>query len=558
MKKFLFLIGLIACSFLFSCSDKAQTEKLFRYFLNKHVERIKPITRNMNEAVWDAYTGKTSFKEVIQQSNHFDSLYIQGDRTPEYYQRLLNNLYDNTTEFEMLMKIKKSGLITDSLLKRQFVKVYREYVSIQNNWEKSEKRKEHLYEQFYELMKTQTHFMDSIGNVSAEEKNAQWIEKFSPLIEKFRDLVKAMNDDVKRMGYKNYFQSLMSYYDVDYDSLDQIVQVIDEETKDDYIQLLHVCQTVIGRKYQIAPGKITPFQYREAHGEMVVPCEWEREYSRDEFLKMVERYYALGNYDISDIYKNSDIWYRENKLNHSFFFCLDVDKCDFRIYANCKPSAKDINSMAHEFGHAVHYKYVDPRLPYLLRDPHSIIAEAVAIYFDSKVYTSNAVQQVMGLASLEKNPYFVDFKNPAELFYIRKLLRNIKFEKSIFENPDQDFNALWWMLNKEYLLFDTASSDQLPEWISNQQIVDFNGAHVFYLYAIAFAAQLETYFPDGQIGQVRDKILKYGDSLAWDDLIKRATGEPLNLKYLIHFYKRQKSVTNNLGADRYLKRKGIS
>jgi len=550
MNKILYLISLCAFFLLISCSDKSQTEKLFQYFINKHVERIKPINQRLNEAVWATYTGENSYTDLMKESHRTDSLYVEGDKTAEYYQRLLNNLYDNSTEFEMFMRIKKSGLLTDSLLKRQFVKVYREYVSIQNNWDKTEKRKVKLCEQFYELKKTENSFWDSIGHVSEEVGRAMWIEKFSGLIGKYRDMIKAMNDDVKRLGYDNFFESTMDYYDVPYESLDQMVQIIDDETHEDYLQLLEICQSEICKANNISADQITPFQYREAHSRMMKPSEWKKEYSKEEFIKIIGDFFALGDYDISAIYKTSDIWYKESKINNSFFFCMDFDKHDYRIYSNSWPKAGEISTMVHEFGHAMHYQCVDTKVPYLLKEPHTILAEAVAIYFDSKIYTSKTIQERMGLASLEQNPYFKDYKNPSELLFIRKLLRNIKFEKAIFENPDQDFNELWWKLNKEYLCFDASITDRLPEWISNQQIVDFSGIHVFYLYAIAFAAQLEAYYPGQQMGPVKDKIMKYGDELSWSELIKRATGEELNLKYLIDFYKRNN--TKNLPITFYL------
>jgi peptidyl-dipeptidase A len=352
-------------------------------------------------------------------------------------------------------------------------------------------------------------------------------------------MIKAMNDDVKRMGYDNFFQSTMDYYDVPYDSLDKMVQIIDKETREDYLRLLKICQSEICREYKVSPDLITPFQYRQAHEKMMAPDEWEKEYSKDEFIKLIGDFYALGNYDISDIYKNSDIWYKESKVNNSFFFCMDADKRDFRIYSNSKPTATNLSPMIHEFGHALHYKYVDPKVPYLLKEPHTILAEAVAIYFENKIFTSKTVQEKMGLSSIDQNPYFKEFKNPSELFFIRKLLRTIKFEMAIFENPDQDYNELWWKLNKEYLFYDTSPTDRLPEWMSNQQIVDFNGVHVFYLYAVALAAQLEAYYPDQQIAPLKSKIIKYGDSKSWNVLIKRATGEELNLNYLNKYHKRE-------------------
>jgi len=89
-----------------------------------------------------------------------------------------------------------------------------------------------------------------------------------------------------------------------------------------------------------------------------------------------------------------------------------------------------------------------------------------------------------------------------------------------------------------------ADADRLPEWISNQHIINASGIHVFYLYAFAFAAQLEFYYPDANIAQIKSAIMKYGDSMEWNDLLEHATGEPLNLNYLFNSYKwKNKSET---------------
>jgi peptidyl-dipeptidase A len=197
-----------------------------------------------------------------------------------------------------------------------------------------------------------------------------------------------------------------------------------------------------------------------------------------------------------------------------------------------------INTLLHEFSHALHYQSVDKEIPYFLKTPHSIIAEAVGLYFDSKVFTSEIVQSQLGLPCLEKNPFFQEFNNPSRLVFLRKLLRNIMFEKSIYENPDQDYTELWWKLNKEYLFIDPAPADRLPEWMTSFHIIGTDGINVNYLFAIAYAAQLEHFFPDDQFSLIKEKVMKYGDSIPWHELIRLSTGEPLNLEYLRRTYRR--------------------
>jgi hypothetical protein len=533
-----YIFYMLAGLFLISCSDQAQTEKLFQHLLNRHVERIKPITKKYNEAVWATYSGKTSFKDLMEEAHRMDSSYIEKNKSTEYYQRLLNNLYDNSSEFEIIMKIKKSGYLKDSLMKRQFVRIYREYAYIQNNWDKTEKQKLYLFDQFYEIKKSENKFFDSLGNIPESEKRLLWLNKFSVLTEKFRNLIKAENDDVKRLGYDNFFQSTMDYYDVDDNDLGKLIKVVEEETRDDYIKLLNISRDEICLENNIKPDQIILDYYRDAHLRMNTPKEWKNKLSKDEFIKNISNFYSLGDFDISDIYKNSDIWYKENKINNSFFFCVDLDKGDYRIYSNSKPAEGSYVNLIHEFAHALHYKYVDKKVPYLLKIPAEITSEAVAMYFDSKLYTSKDIQRKLGLSSLENNPYFIEFSNPSRLFFLRKLIRNIEFERCIYENPDQDFNELWWKLNKQFLFYGAKPDERSPEWMSNQQIVDFNGVHVFYLYALAMAAQLEVYFPGEQFGPVKNKIMKFGDSKSWKDLIRLATGEELNLGYLFKSYKR--------------------
>jgi Zn-dependent M32 family carboxypeptidase len=59
-----------------------------------------------------------------------------------------------------------------------------------------------------------------------------------------------------------------------------------------------------------------------------------------------------------------------------------------------------------------------------------------------------------------------------------------------------------------------------------------------YLYAYAIAAQLENYFPDDNMASLH-QFIKYGNAKSWKDLLKVATGEELNINYLINSYKKE-------------------
>jgi len=522
-----------------SCSEKEQTEKLLRYFLDKHEERIKPINRTYYKTMWATYSGETSFNELLKESNRFDSLYLTGDTAPEYYQNLLNSLYDNPSEFELLEKIEKSGFITDPLLKREFGKVFRNYISIKNNWDEAEEMKTELLDKFYDLKKRENNYFDSLQSEPASNRSAKWIGEFSALTDDFREMIKALNRDVGSLGYDNYFEFLMDDQEISINSIEQIINSVENITRDDYKQLLEICRSGMCKRECNTGDELTPFQIRCAHSKMLYPNEWNRIiYTHESFIELLSSFYASGGFEINRIYAKSDIWFDMNKINNSFFFCVDFEEADFRIYSNSEPIAQIMNTLLHEFSHALHYQSVDRDISYFLKTPHSIIAEAVGLYFDSKIFTSEIVQSQLGLPSLEKNVFFHDFNDPSRLMFLRKLIRNISFEKSIFENPDQDYNELWWKLSKEFLFIDPAPADRLPEWITSFNIIGTDGINVNYLFAIAYAAQLEYYFPDDQFALIKEKVMKYGDSIPWDELIRLSTGEPLNLDYLRRTYRR--------------------
>lgn len=538
MKTFTKYLLIILSIILASCSDNRQSERLFTHFLNRHVERIKPINKKYYEAVWATYSGKSSFSDLFDEARIADSLYKKAGEPVEFYQGLLNSVYDNSSEFELLLKIKQSGLIQDPLLKRQFVNVFRKYIMTKNDWRESDNKRAELYEQFFELKRTESAFWDSVKYAKNVDPNREWIQRFAVLTDEFRNMVIAMNHDAQRLGYDNYYQSVMDFNGVDYNSLDEICEIVEKETYNDYRKLLVISNLEICKEYGIQPYQIRPQHYKHSIREMMIPNSWQKEYTQEEVIDILKNYFALGDYELDDILKNSDLWYADGKIGQSFFISIDLEKKDNRVYADIKPNTIGVYTLLHEFGHALHYKYVDKNVPYMIREPHQITSEGLAIYFNNKLYISPVLKNMMGINEMPQSKYFQYFSCPSTLIYLRKLVRNIQFEKSIFENPSQDYNQLWWDLTKKYMLYNhVADADRLPEWISNQHIINASGIHVFYLYAFAFAAQLEHYYPDDKIAEIKSQIMKYGDSMDWNKILEQATGEPLNLNYLFNSYK---------------------
>ena len=120
----------------------------------------------------------------------------------------------------------------------------------------------------------------------------------------------------------------------------------------------------------------------------------------------------------------------------------------------------------------------------------------------------------------------------------------LRFEKAMYENPDQDLNALWWDLVERYQGLKRPEGRNAPDFASKIHIVSAPVYYHNYMMGELFASQVHhalcrELFPDKKIGEViycgdarvgrffQEKIFSQGRRLSWNDLTKSATGKRL-------------------------------
>ncbi len=521
-----------------SCNDVKQSEKILVHFIDRHVEQIKPIDKKLNQSIWMTYTGQNSFSELLEESQKTDSLYKNIASPPEYYQKLLNNVYDNASDFEMLKKLRNSELIQDPLLNKQLDILFKHFMNVNSESDDVEHKQTVLLDKFYELKKNEGALLDSLKQSKKSNVRSKWVQHFSVIADDYKSLVIALNKYSEQFGYENYFQMALDFAGLEASEIETFVAEIERKTRGDYEYLLHLAKEEISALYNISGDEITSDYYRSVLGRIAIPDEWYKSFNEDTLIRKLGDYFAMSGFSTGVLNEQSDIWYKKDKINQAFFFCADASTKDYRIYANVNPDTYGLQVLLHELGHLVHFKYVSDEIPYLLKEPSNIITEAVAAYFDSKIYYSPTLRSMIGISSEPSLPYYGDFTNPTRLYQLRNLSRNLMFEKSVFENPEQDYTKLWWDLTQKYMLYDTKPDNRLPEWVTNRHIIYASIVNANYLYAYAIAAQLENYFPDNNIEPLH-QFIKHGNAKHWNELLKTATGEELNINYLINSYKKE-------------------
>jgi len=123
-----------------------------------------------------------------------------------------------------------------------------------------------------------------------------------------------------------------------------------------------------------------------------------------------------------------------------------------------------------------------------------------------------------------------------------------RFEKALYENPDQDLNTLWWDLVEKYQMIKRPAGRNEPDWASKIHIATSPCYYHNYLLGELLASQLnhyitanivksddfrnQSFFGNREVGRyLTDKVFMPGASLYWNEMIENATGEKLTARY---------------------------
>src|SRR5207302_796662 len=138
----------------------------------------------------------------------------------------------------------------------------------------------------------------------------------------------------------------------------------------------------------------------------------------------------------------------------------------------------------------------------------------------------------------------------------RRMLRNkllifsrwaqvmFRFEKGMYEDPEQDLNKLWWDLVEKYQMVKRPEGRSAPDYASKIHIVSAPVYYHNYMMGELFASQLHhsiarelyndadpntvIYVGNKKVGEfMRKRVFEPGRTLSWNALTKHATGAEL-------------------------------
>ena len=523
-------------------------ENNLKEFLESQTKSIKILFKNATHAYWNATTkGNKEDYEKYESS-----------------QKEMAKFLNNKENYEKVKEFLKTD-IKDELVKRQLKLLYNSYLGNQGDiklinriLEKSTSMEE-KFNKFRANLNGKELTDNQIKDILKEETDSKKLQEAweaskmqgELVVGDLIELVKLRNELARSLGFENYYILSLEANEQKEKDVAKIFNKVAKLTDIPYEEIKKKIDNFFYKRYNTK--ELKPWHYQDLffqESPHMHDVDLDKFYTEDILVK-AEKFYSSIGIDVSDILKRSDLYEKPGKYQHAY--CMDLDReGDIRSLMNVKNTDKWMDTVLHELGHGVYWKYIDKSLPFLIRDTsHTLTTEAIAQLFGRLSKNTSFIKKFCNVFSDEVNKAEKDIEESLklkELIFARWSQVMFNFERSLYNNPDQNLNKLWWDTVKKYQGIDF--SRDKADWASKIHFVSSPVYYQNYLIGELFASQINNhiakkilrkkssrnmdYAGNKEVGDyLKEKIFFPGAIYKWDELIEHSTGEKLNPKYWV-------------------------
>lgn len=520
----------------------------FQQFLDKVVPEIARQAKMVEEAYWRLTTKGSSADEEA---------YIRAKGS-------LLELFSNKEHFETLRAFKDSGAVTDQLQARQLTLLYNQFLRNQIDKESTrelirrEAEIESRFTNFRAVYQDQKVSNNDLEELLLKEKRSDRRREIweagkqigREVAEKIRELAKFRNQIARTLGFSNFYSMSLSLGELDETELFATLKKLEELTSQPFAKMKADLDETLTSYFAVRANEIRPWHYSDPFFQEVPRTEeidLDRYFAGRDIVALGQKFYRGIGLEVNDILARSDLFERKGKDQHAY--STDIDReGDVRILANLRPNESSMSTLLHELGHATYSKYIDRQLPFILRnEPHLLATEAIAMMMGRLTKDPDWLNKVLDLPGDEARrlaPKLAHRLQLGELIFIRWGLVVVYFERELYRDPDQDLDTLWWDLVEQLQYVKRPEGRKASDWASKIHIGTAPVYYQNYILGALAASQIQAAIqrevgPGGLTGNpaagrfLVEKIFRPGATDHWNDLLRKATGEPLTPVYFV-------------------------
>jgi peptidyl-dipeptidase A len=550
------LTTLTTVAILWSCTSKQETmEKRMQNFISSYEAKAIPLYRESALASWNANITGTAED------------YAKSEKASFEYAKL----FTDSIAFAELRKIRESKAMKDPLLIRQLELLYNAYLGGQVDTAliarqiKMETEISKKYANFRVTINGKQISDNEVENIlknstSSTDLKTAWegSKMIGPVVASdIIQLVKHRNIIAVKTGFRNYHEMSLKLSGQDPDEVTKIFDELDSLTRDNFAELKGEIDSYYSKRYKIPASELSPWHYQNRYFQEapeIYPVDLDKYYANQDPVKLASSFYDGIGLNVEPILAKSDLYEKPGKNQHAF--STDIDRSgDVRTLDNIRPDSYWMNTILHELGHGVYSYYTDRNLPFTLRDAaHTFTTEAIAEFF-GRLAKDPQWMQSMGIIDKKESEKISDDCHKSlrleMLVFSRWAQVMYRFEKSMYENPDQNLNDLWWKIVEKYQNLKKPEGRDMPDWATKIHVALYPCYYHNYLLGEILASQLYYYITtnitknnsftgEKAVGTyLREKIFMPGARYDWNDMIEKATGEKLTAKYYARQFVKQ-------------------
>lgn len=515
-------------------------------FISRHSARYALLEKAAALAEWDAATSGTA----------------EANRRQAETQAEIMRLYANKAEYRSVARWIQSGAAADPFAKRQLEILYLAYRGGQQD-EGTIRSLTDMGQQVHgvfanfrplyqgrevsdnELVEVLRHETDSDKLKEAWEASKRVGAQVAGTV---RELARTRNKAARHKGFANFYEESLELSELSEKVVFGIFDELERLTREPYLRAKQDLDSQLSERFRIPSSELRPWHYLDPFFQ-----NWPQfgQTSLDEYLTKpspvdlaVKTYDGLG-LEVRDIIERSDLYERTGKNQHAF--CLDIDRAgDVRTLNNLKNTLRWNETLLHELGHGVYFKYINRSLPFLLRTvPHALSTEAIALLMGSLTLDETWLGEVARLPEQvlsERLPILREQRRHSEFLFARWVFVVSHFERALYLDPEQDLNTLWWDLVERFQFLTRPERRDEPDWAAKYHIANAPAMYHSYLLGKLEASQL-TYRLNQACGRLVgctdagnwlfERVFSKGAEANWDESLRVATGERLLPKYFV-------------------------